>query len=61
VTFVRDGIVLATVPVLDGTARLTLESMPVGKHLIQARYAGTGNYQPSASAVLQQAVKGGGK
>ena len=61
VEFLRSGVVVGTVPLTSGTAQLTIDTLTPGKHAIQARYLGTGNYQPSASAVLQQSVKGGGK
>jgi hypothetical protein len=61
VEFLRAGVVLAAVPLANGTAQLTVSTLTAGKHAIQARYVGTANYLASASAVLQQSVKGGGK
>ena len=61
VEFLRNGVVFATALLSNGSAQLTTGSLPVGKHAIEARYAGTTNYLPSVSAVLQQTVKGGGK
>ncbi len=61
VDFVRDGVVIATVPVTGGGAQLTIATLSSGKHSMQARYAGTNNHLGSVSAVLQQTVKGGGK
>ena len=61
VEFLRSGVVIGTVSLASGTARLTIDTLAPGKYAIQARYLGTANHQPSASAVLQQAVKGGGK
>ena len=61
VEFLRAGVVLATVPLAYGTAQLTISTLPVGKHAIEARYPGSSNFAPSMSAVLQQTVKGGGK
>lgn len=61
VEFLRDGVVIATVPITGGGTQLTIATLPSGKHSMQARYAGTGNHLPSVSAVLQQTVKGGGK
>ena len=61
VEFLRNGVVIGTVPVTSGSAQLTLATLPAGKHLIQARYLGTANYLASSSLVLQQSVKGGGK
>ena len=61
VEFLKAGVVFATVPLANGTAQLTTGSLSVGKHAIEARYPGSTNFAPSASAVLQQTVKGGGK
>lgn len=61
VEFLRAGVVLATVPLANGTAQLTTSTLPVGKHAIEARFPGSTNFAPSISAVLQQTVKGGGK
>jgi hypothetical protein len=61
VAFLRNGVVIGSGALASGSARLTVATLPAGKHTIQARYLGTGNHQPSASAVMQQAVKGGGK
>ena len=61
VEFLRAGVVLATVPLANGTAQLTTGTLAVGKHAIEARYPGSSNFAPSVSAVLQQTVKGGGK
>ena len=61
VEFLRGGVVIASVPVSNGTASLTTTSFPVGKHSVQARYVGTINHAGSSSAVLQHTVKNGGK
>jgi MBG domain (YGX type)/Bacterial Ig-like domain (group 3) len=57
VEFIRDGSVVATVPVTDGAAAYSTSSLPTGKHAFQARYVGTPNHAGSTSAVLQQTVK----
>ena len=61
VEFLRGGVVIATVPLSSGSALLTTSALAVGKHSIQARYVATTNWAASASPVLQQTVKGGGK
>jgi hypothetical protein len=61
VEFLRNGVVIGTVPVTSGSAQLTIATLPAGKHATQARYLGTANYLASSSPVLQQSVKGGGK
>jgi hypothetical protein len=61
VEFLGGGVVIGTVPLTSGSAQLTVNTLSAGKHAIQARFAGTGNYLASVSAVLQQTVKGGGK
>ena len=61
IEYLLGGVVIGTVPLISGTAQLTIDTLTPGKYAIQARYLGTGNYRPSASAVIQQAVKGGGK
>ena len=61
VEFLRDGTVVASVPLSGRTAQWTISTLAAGKHAIQARYVGNGNYAASASAGLQQSVKGGGK
>jgi len=61
VEFLRGSVVVATLPLTNGSAQLTISTLAAGKHAIQARYAGTANYASSLSAVLQQTVKGGGK
>jgi hypothetical protein len=61
VEFLRAGVVLATIPLANGTAQLTTSTLSVGKHAIEARYPGSTNFGPSVSAVLQQTVKGAGK
>ena len=61
VEFRRGGTVIGSAPLTGGTARLTIDTLTAGKHDIQAHYAGSGNHLASASAVVQQAVKGGGK
>jgi hypothetical protein len=61
VEFLRNGVVIGTASLTGATAELTVDSLPVGKFTMQARYAGSNNHRPSASAVLQQTVKGGGK
>ena len=61
VEFLRGGVLLEARPVVNGTAQLTIATLPVGKHAIQARYVGTNNFQTSLSLVVQQTVKGGGK
>jgi hypothetical protein len=55
----RGGVRVGTVPLTSGSAQLTTDTLAAGKHAIQARYIGTGNYLSSVSAVLQQTVKGG--
>jgi Bacterial Ig-like domain (group 3) len=44
-----------------GQAQLTVDNLAAGKYTIQARYLGTANHLASASAAIQQSVKGGGK
>ena len=61
VEFLRNGLVIGAVPVASGSAQLTIGTLPAGKHDIQARYVGTGNYLASVSPVVQQTVKGGKK
>jgi hypothetical protein len=61
VEFLRGGIVIGTIPLSTGQAALTIDSLAAGKHAIQARYVGTANYLSSASTIIQQSVKGGGK
>ena len=61
VQFLRDGVVMASVPVSNGTATMSISSLPVGKHSIQARYVATLNHAGSTSPVVQHSVKGGGK
>ena len=61
VQFLRGGVVLATVPLANGTVQLTTSTLSVGKHAIEARYIGSTNFAPSVSTVLQQTVKGAGK
>ena len=61
VDFLRDGALLATVPLANGSAQLTISTLAPGKHAVQARYTGTNNHLPSVSAVVQQSVKGAGK
>jgi hypothetical protein len=61
VEFLRNGVGMGTVPLTGGTAQLTLDTLPVGKHSIQVRYVGTSNHGSSASITVQQTVKGGGK
>ncbi|WP_246531409.1 Ig-like domain-containing protein [Streptomyces bathyalis] len=48
VTFTIDGGGTTTVPVeIDGTARLTLNSLPTGSHSTTGSYSGDGNFTPS--------------
>ena len=61
VEFLRAGNVVASVPLSNRTAALTLSTLAVGKHAIQARYVATVNHAGSVSGVVQQSVKGGGK
>ena len=61
VEFLRGGVVIATLPLSSGRAVLNISTLAAGKHAIQARFVGTTDYAASASAVLQQTVKGGGK
>ena len=59
VQFIRAGAVIATAPLNNGTALVSISSLPVGKHQFQARYVGSPNHAGSASVLLQQTVKGG--
>jgi hypothetical protein len=59
VEFIRAGAVIATAPLNNGTALVTISSLPVGKHQFQARYVGSPNHAGSTSVLLQQTVKGG--
>ena len=59
VEFLRGGVVMGRVPVTGGSASFVTSSLAVGKHAIQARFAGSTNHAESSSAVLQQTVKGG--
>jgi hypothetical protein len=61
VEFLRNGVVLAALPLINGSAQWTTTALTVGKHVIHARYTGTSNYTASTSVALQQSVKGGGK
>jgi hypothetical protein len=59
VQFIRAGAVIATAPLNNGTALVTISSLSVGKHQFQARYVGSPNHAGSVSVLLQQTVKGG--
>ena len=61
VEFLRGGTVIGTALLSGGQAQLTVDNLAAGKYTIQARYLGTANYLASASAAIQQSVKGGGK
>jgi hypothetical protein len=53
VTFREGEAVLATIPLSSGSATYPLKSLAVGTHEITARYSGSGNYEPSESALTQ--------
>lgn len=50
VTFLRDGDVLATLPLSKGSATLSLKHLPVGAHQITAVYHGAASFAPSVTA-----------
>jgi hypothetical protein len=53
VTFSLDGVTLQTVPLVNGTATLTITPTPAtlkpGSHVVTATYSGDGNFTPSAA------------
>jgi hypothetical protein len=61
VEFLRGGVVIGSATLSNATAALTVNNLAAGKHAIQARYVGNGNYLASTSPAVQQSVKGGGK
>ena len=61
VEFLLGGAVIGSATLSNATAALTVNNLAAGKHTIQARYVGNGNYLASSSPAIQQSVKGGGK
>ena len=56
VSFTENGLVLTTVPVVNGSATAVLPAYTVGSHAFVARYAGDGNFLPSESTMQQVVV-----
>ncbi len=50
VTVIVDGEVIATVPVVNGTASIKLDNLTAGAHLIETSYSGDENYGPVSNA-----------
>ncbi len=59
VMFMNGGAVLGTVALKRGKAVLKTASLPLGSDRIQAVYAGSGSFGPSASAILVETIDPG--
>ncbi|HTS64549.1 MAG TPA: Ig-like domain repeat protein [Candidatus Acidoferrales bacterium] len=57
VQFTDSGVSIGTVTLANGQAVLTVSSLALGTHLIQAAYSGDGTYAAATSPVLAQTVK----
>ncbi|MFN0121761.1 MAG: Ig-like domain repeat protein, partial [Blastocatellia bacterium] len=49
---------LATVPLIDGQARLTISTLVFGTHTLRANYQGDAQYLPVQSPILSQVIRG---
>ncbi|MBK8049721.1 MAG: Ig-like domain repeat protein [Anaerolineales bacterium] len=56
VIFKNGGEVMASIPLVDGTAVLATTDLPVGEHSFKAEYQGTGIFERSASGNFPQSV-----
>src|SRR5262249_32465805 len=59
ITFLDGTTTLSPAPVSNGTATFATAKLPVGSHLLTARYSGDGTFPASTSAVLTQIVRNG--
>ncbi|HEY6413203.1 MAG TPA: Ig-like domain repeat protein [Edaphobacter sp.] len=50
------GTPLGTAPVVNGTATLTIPSLPLGTHTVSAAYSGDANFAPSTSTLFTVTV-----
>lgn len=57
VSFYDNGVLLGSAPVVNGAARLNVDSMAVGDHPLTARYNGDDNYLAANSVSLLQRVQ----
>jgi len=57
VIFSDDGTILATVDLVDGTARFSTKTLARGAHALKAEYTGDDTYLASASAVVTHTVQ----
>ena len=48
-TFLIDGVVAGAIPLVNGKAMLTANTLTVGTHLIAAEYGGDTRYDPSGA------------
>ena len=56
VQFDMNDQVLGSAPLHGGVARFTTSSIPVGSHLVVAKYLGDANYLPATSTSVEQVV-----
>jgi len=56
VTFTVNGVLFASVPLVNGQAQFTTSSIPVGPHIVTVKYAGDANYLANSYEALQQQV-----
>ncbi|MGH9717260.1 MAG: Ig-like domain repeat protein [Candidatus Acidiferrales bacterium] len=53
VVFTADGILLGSVPLLNGSAQLATSAVPGGESMVLAAYSGDGNFAPGNGVVTQ--------
>jgi Bacterial Ig-like domain (group 3) len=56
VTFIDGATTLGSAPLRGGKARLSTSTLPIGRDVIQAVYAGASTVQPSTSAARIETV-----
>jgi len=57
VQFVASGTVLGSATLNGGVAQFTTSAIPVGRHVVVAKYSGDANYLPNKYTAITQRVK----